>query len=162
MFRAFCRRQQPVELHRQQHGVDHLVFGCTGMDVSSFEMYSSQCCIKVFKLQFSDFATIHGISKISIEFFHIKMIGASSDLFIGCKGHTNGSMLYFRVLFQPLQRRYDLGNSGFIVGSQQGGSVGGDDVLTFVVRQFREIDRGKDNVFFLVQNNISTVVVLVN
>ena len=62
------------------------------------------------------------------------MIRSAAYLLIRREPDTHLAVLDLRMCQQVLHRRYDLCDTGFVVGSQQGCMVGHDNVLPFVSR----------------------------
>ena len=93
-----------------------------------------RCCgIEVFVLQFSQCAAVYGVSELSPEALDIKAVCASADLFVRRKSHGDAAMLYFRMGDQVFHGGKDLCYARLVVGAQQRGAVGDDQVLAYVV-----------------------------
>ena len=86
-FRALMNRQQTVELHGNELGIDHLILGGTGMNIQATELHFSGCRVEVFKFDLTDGTAVHGISIIRGECRNIEQVCAPADLFIGGKAN---------------------------------------------------------------------------
>lgn len=69
-------------------------------------------------------------------------------------------MLDFGVLLQIYHRRYNFGNTGFIIGTKQGLAVGHNQIFPLMVEQFGELGRRKNHILFGAKNNVLTVIIL--
>ena len=141
MFWGFFTRQLAHEFIGYTDSVNHLVLGITRMHITSLHNDLGCSSIEVFKFQFSHFTTVHGISPLTTELRYIKLMGAQTDFFIGIETDANLSMLDFRMFLQIYDGRYDFGNICLIISTQQGLSVGNNQIFSLMVEQFGELYR---------------------
>ena len=160
ILRSFKFRQQSIELHGNQLGIHHLSLSIAGMNVPSLNIDASGSGVEVLIFQLTDSTTIHGIGKIAAEFFHIEMRHALANFLIRRETDTNLAMLDFRMLHQVFHSTYYLSDTGFIVGTKQSFAVGGQQGLSLIVAQFREIHQGQCSIAFGIQHDVATIVIL--
>ena len=127
--RRFILGQQADEFVGQQCGVYHLPLGIAGVNVAAANDHLGTGRVEVLILQFAHFAAIHGVGPGAAKFLDIEQVGASSNLFVGIEGDANASVLNLGVSHQIGHGCDNLGNAGFVIGTEQRGSVGADDVL---------------------------------
>ena len=90
------------------------------------------CGIEVFILNLTFGVSVHGIGKIRIKFFDIKMIRSSANFLIRSKSDRNLTM--WDIFSQnPFCHGHDLCNSGFVIRSQNRISIAGDQSTTFEI-----------------------------
>ena len=82
--------------------------------------------IEVFIFQFALKTTINGVSKFSTKFLHVEIIHTPAYFLIRRKTDTDFPVLNLRVRHQIFGSRHDLGNTRFIVSTQQSCPVGRD------------------------------------
>ena len=130
------------------------------MHVTTLYNYFGRGCIEIFKFQLTYLSSIHCISPFTTKLFHIKLMSTQPNFFIRIETYPNLSMFNFGMLFQINHRSNDFCNTGLIVSSQQRLSIGYNQIFSFVVQQFREPIRRKNNILFLTQDNIRTVITI--
>ena len=69
------------------------------------------------------------IGELGAEFFQVRLVDAAADLFIGREQDLDGAVLDLRVLRQEMHRVHDFREAGLVVGAEQGGAIGRDDVV---------------------------------
>ena len=69
-------------------------------------------------------------------------------------------MFYFRVTAVIFRHGHDGRDAGFIVAAQQCRAVGQDKVLVQIILQIRKVADFHDDVLFLIQNDVTSVIVL--
>ena len=77
--------------------------------------------------------TIDGIGKIRTEFLQIDLVDAAADFLVGREQDLDCAMLELRIVDQESRRIHDFGKPGLVVGAEQRGAVGGDDVVADLV-----------------------------
>ena len=140
---GFGGGQQPDELGQQQGGVFHLIFGAAGVDIEPVDGDGRRSGIEVFVFDLAQLAAINGIGLLCGEAFHTETVGAPADLLIGGEADGDGAVLDFRVGDEHFAQGDDLRNAGLVIGAQQGGAVGDDELLPDVIRQKGVIDGGE-------------------
>ena len=158
--RRFISRQQRSIFIGHQQRVNHLILCIARVHITSLYPNLCSCSIEILKFQFADFSSVHGISPFRTKFLHIKLVSSQTDFLIRIKTDTNITMLDFRMCNQISHRTYNFCNSGLIVRSQQGMPVGHNQILTYMIQQFREISRRQNNILFRTQRNILSIVFL--
>ena len=123
-------REHGIELHGNKCCVDHCIFRRTRVYVYTGKFYYCSGSIKVFILDFTFCITIKCISKISSKFFYIKMGWSHSYFFIRGKCNTEGTMRN-SIVIEGLNHCHDLGNSGFVICTEDGGSIGSNESSAF-------------------------------
>ena len=88
--------------------------------------------IEVLILNLTFGVSVHGVGKIRIKFFDIKMIRSSANFLIRSKSDRNLTM--WDIFSQnPFCHGHDLCNSGLVVCTEDGISVAGDQSTTFEI-----------------------------
>ena len=75
------------------------------------------------------------VGEIGAELFQVGLVDAAADLFVGREQDLDGAVLDLRIVDQEMRRIHDLGEAGLVVGPQQRGAVGRDDVVADLVGQ---------------------------
>lgn len=110
----------------------------------------------VFKVR--DIAAVQGVGKVRAESLHIKVAGhpgRSPRPGVKPKQILPGSL--FRQQF--FHRLEDDGHAGLVIGAQQRGAVGADQILAHKLGKLREPGRLHDDVQFLVEDDIPALIV---
>ena len=162
IFRHFFFRQTSHKLIGYSNRIDHFILRIPGMNIPSFENDPGISGIKILKFQFSDLSSIHRIGKLSPEFFYIKMIGPFPYFLIGSETDAYFTVFNFGVSDQIFGCGQNLGDSGFIVSTQQGIPICSDQCLPHIIHQFRKFLRRKYDSLLFVQHNIIARIILDN
>ena len=129
---SFSAREGGVDLHCHQGGIDHHVFCGSRVYIHPLDLKDRICGIEVLILDLTFGIAVHGIGKISIKFFNVKMIGASADFLIRSK--SDGDRTVWDLFCQySFCHSHDLCNSGFVIRSQNRISIAGDQSTTFEI-----------------------------
>ena len=150
-------RQHGCKLHGQQIGIDPFVLGISRMYADALAMNLGRSGIEILEFQFTYVTAIHGIGPLAAELGDVEMVSAHADFLVGIEGHTNLAVLDFLVLLQVDHCLYDFGNTCLVVGTEQCGTVGHDEVFTDVLQQFRKLFRTGHDSF--AQQDVAAVVV---
>ena len=102
------------------------------MDTQTFDVNLCTGCVKVFVFQLSKIATVHSVSPFAAEFLYIKVMCTASNLFIRVETNTNFTVFYLRVVAQVAHSLYYFGYSSLVVSAKQGGSIGNNNVFSFM------------------------------
>ena len=132
------------------------------MDVTSFKSNLCSGSIEIFQLQFPYFATIHRIRPFAAKLPDIELMRTFTDFLIRIESDTNLSMFDFGMFFQINDCRYDLGNSRFIIRTKQRLAVCYNQILSFMIEQFRKLCRRKNDIFFGTKHYIRPIIVFYN
>ena len=136
---------QGVELGGQAGSVDHLALGVARMDAHAVDDDLGSGGVEALILQFADVATVHRVGPLAAKLLHVEVVGALADLLVGVEAHADLAVLHLGMVAQPAHGLDDLGDAGLVVGAQQRGAVGDDEVLTLVGEQLGEhLRRGDD------------------
>ena len=123
-------REHGIELHGNKCCVDHCVFRRTWVYVYTGKFYYCFGSIKVFILDFTFCITIKCISKISSKFFYIKMGWSHSYFFVRGKCNAERTMRN-SIVIEVFNYCHNLGNSGFVICTEDGGSIGSNESSAF-------------------------------
>ena len=157
VIRRLQRREQAVQLHGDERGVDHLALRRAGMDGLAADLDLRAGRVEVLIFQLAECAAVDGIGVIRAEALHIKPVGPASDLLVGRKGQPDGSMRLFGCK-QQLCGGQDLRHARLVVRAEQRRAVCDDQALADRVFQLRVFLRRKHDVLLFVQDNIAAVV----
>lgn len=86
------------------------------------------------------------------------MMCSQTDFFVGIEGHTNFAVFNLWMFQQVNHGLNYFRNASLVVCSQQGVSVGDDEVFSNVVQKFWEFLWRRDNVVSSIENDISAIV----
>ena len=123
-------REHGIEFHGNKCCVDHCILRRTWMYVYTGKFYYCFGSIKVFILDFTFCITIKCISKISSKFFYIKMGWSHSYFFVRGKCNTERTMRN-SIVIEVFNYCHNLGNSGFVICTEDGGSIGSNESSAF-------------------------------
>ena len=151
-------REQILEFLGNQNGIQHFSLGISRMNASPVDSDPAAGSIEGLILQFPQSPTVHSKGKIRTKERHIKVICPLSDLLVGGEGDPKLSVTDLGMGQQFLSHCHDLCNAGLVIRSQQGSTVGNDQVLSFELTKLREILRGHIDLQLLVQQNLSPVI----
>ena len=84
---------------------------------------------------------VDGVGEVGAELFQVGLVDTAADLFVGREQDLDGAVLDLRVVDQELRGIHDFGKAGLVVGAEQGGAVGRDDVVADLVGQCRDVPR---------------------
>ena len=96
------------------------------MDIEALNVELCFACVEALVLDLAFCAAVDGVGIVRAERLHVKMRSSASDLFVRGKCHTE------RTVRDPFLLDYfyhgkDLGDTGFVIGTENGGPVGGDE-----------------------------------
>ena len=136
--RAFYQMIEPLktvgsggDLVRGQHGiefkcdflrVDHNIFCRTGMYGASADRYTDCGGVEVLILDFVRRSAVHRVGECGVETGNVEEIGPLADFLIRCECDAERTVGEVPGLYD-FQRGHDLGDSGFVVGAEQGRAV---------------------------------------
>ena len=118
--------EQTVEFHRDERGVDHRVFGRTGMDAQSLENHIRRAGVERLVGDFAFFAAVHRVGAICAELGDVEVIHARADFLIRRESDAELPVRGF-ACDDGFQRGHDLRDAGLVVRAEQGGAVRGDE-----------------------------------
>ena len=148
------------ELGGDEGGVDHLVFGVAGVDVAAVYGDAGAGGVEVFVFELAYFASVDGVGPGAAELVDVEFVGSAAYLFVGIEGYTYGAVLDFGVVQEVFYGGDDLGYACFVVGSEEGVTVGDDEVFADVGFEFGvSVDFG-DDVLLCVEDDVAALVVV--
>ena len=109
------------------------------MDVHALHRQGHGGGIEVLVLDLAQLAAVHGVGHLGGELFRIKVIGALAHLLVGGEAHGHGPVPDLRMGQQVFAGSDDLRHARLVVGPQQGGAVGDDQLLADVPLQEGEV-----------------------
>ena len=158
--RSLLYREHTVEFHGNDYCIYHFILGVTRMHIPSLNMYFCTCSIEVLILQFPYLATIHCIGIFCTEFLHIKLVNSTPYLLVGSKANLNFTVLELRMLHNILHCTHDLGNTGLVICAKKGCSICGNEGLSNILFNLREICHRQFYAKRCIQHNVLPIVVL--
>ena len=114
--------QSTVELHCYVGSVDHGVLGGARVHREAADGHGGGSGVEVLVLNGAGIAAVHRIGKVGTEARNIEQLCTLADLFIRSKGDTQLAVGQAFFL-NGLNSGQNFGNTGLIVGTQQGGTV---------------------------------------
>ena len=155
--RPLVNRQQALELHGDELGVDHLALGRAGMDVQAREFHRRSGGVEVLVGDFPHGSAIHGVGVIRPEFLHVEPVGTPADLLVGGEADPQSWMCALTGQ-QRFGRRHNQRHASLVVGPQQGGAVGDDQVLAVVILQGGVVRLPEPDILLRIQAHIASVI----
>ena len=115
-----------VDICGNENGIDHHIFCRTRMYIFAIDLKFCFACIEVLILDLAFAVPVQRIGNLRVKSIKIKMCSAAATFFVRCKCDTDLSV---RNLFcdQDLKKLHDLSNTGFVVNSEDGISIGSDE-----------------------------------
>ena len=89
-------------------------------------------------------------------------MSAFTNFFVRIKADTNLPVFDLRMFFQVNNSRYYFGDPSFIICTQQCFSVGNNQVLSFMIKQFGKLNGRKNYIIFGTKHDIRTIVLFYN
>ena len=156
-FRAFIGRHFRMNTRCQRQRVHHHPFGGAWMDVVADNFDGDRSRVEVFILQFTHAAAVYGVGPLGVKRFNVKVFRPFAHFFIWRKGHSDIAVRDV-LPFQHRQRGHDFGDAGFIIGAEQGFTVGGNQRLPQQLVQHGEHHR-RQHFIADTQRDIATAIV---
>ena len=150
--------EQTVEFHRDERGVNHRVFGRTGMDAQSLENHIRRAGVERLVGDFAFFAAVHRVGVICAELGDVEVIHARADFLIRRESDAELPVRGF-ACDDGFQRGHDLRDAGLVVRAEQGGAVRGDERHADQLFQAGE-RRGAERFAASGQKHVAAVVML--
>ena len=118
--------------------------------------------VEVLVFQLAYLAAIHRVGPLGAEALHVELVRALAYLLVGVESYAYGAVLDFRVFLKVSHGADDFGNARLVVGAEQRGAVGHNQVLTFVAEQFGELLGRQHDAVFGIEGDDGAVVVTHN
>ena len=84
------------------------------------------------------------IGEVGAELLQVGLVDAAADFLVGREQDLDRAVLDLRIVRSGMRGVHDLGDAGLVVGAEQRGAVGGDDVVADLVGQ-RRVFGGADH-----------------
>ena len=107
--------------------------------------------------QFTELSSVHSIRIRCTKGLQRKLFCPPSDLLVRRKCHMHFSMGNIRMLKKILAGRHNGADPCFVIGSEQGFSVRGQNALSLILFQLRKYHR-IENILFIQRNHTSAIV----
>ena len=131
--RAGVFRQAIDDGGRDLDRVLHLALGEAGMGADALDGDGGAVGGEGLVLDIPGGFAVHRVGEIGAELFQVDLVDAAADLLVGREQDLDRAVLDLRIVDQELRRIHDLGEAGLVVGAEQRGAVGGDDVVADLV-----------------------------
>ena len=92
-------------------------------------------------LDLAELGAVERVGVLGAEPLEIDVLRAARDLLVHREADTQRRMLDVGIPLQVGDRRHDLGHARLVVGAEQRGAVGGDDVVADLLREQRQLHR---------------------
>ena len=139
-------------------GVYHFSLGIARMHADALDVDFGSGGVEVFIFQLAEFASVHGVSPLTAELLHVEGFGTESDFFVGIEADAHLAVFDFGVFEEISHGLHDFGDAGFVIGTEEGGAIGDDEVFSDVGFEFGELLRRGDDALLLVQNDGRAIV----
>ena len=156
--RGFINRKQVLVFHGHEDGILKHALGIAGVRGHAVDRHDCPGGIEVFVGKFPKDSAVHRISVGSVQFLHIHMVRAPANLLIRGEKDADSRMGMFRVFHQKLCQGHDFRNPCLVVRAQQGGAVRDNQVLALKLCQAGIIGNPGDNILFLVEDDIPSII----
>ena len=94
--------------------------------------------VEVLVFQVAQVAAVYGVRPVAAKLLHVEMMSTHTDFLVRVEAHADIAVLDFLVVAQVAHRLNDFCDARLVVSSEQGGSVGNDDVLALVCLELWE------------------------
>ena len=158
--RAGVLRQAIDDGGRDLDGVFHLALGKAGMGGDALDGDGGAVGGKGLVLDIARAFAVHRVGEIGAELFQVRLVDAAADLFVGREQDLDGAVLDLGVVEQELRGIHDLGEPGLVVGAEQRGAVGRDDIVADLVGERRVLGGADDLRGIGRQHDVAAAVVL--
>ena len=111
----------------------HLALGKAGMGGDALDGDGGAIGRERLVLDMARGLAVDRVGEIGAEFLEVDLVDAAADLLVGREQDLDGAVLDLGIADQELRRVHDLGKPGLVVGAEQRGAVGGDDVVADLV-----------------------------
>ena len=128
------------------------------MHVPSLDGDPGRSGVEVLVLEFSDLSAVHRVGEVGSEPSDVELHHAAAYLFVRRESDPDFPVLEFRVLHDVLDGVHYLCDPGLVVSSEEGGPVGGDQVLSHVVEQFGEFGRFEEKALDSFEGDVPAVI----
>ena len=125
------------------------------MDVQTVEHHLSAGGIEILVFHLSDGTAVGGIGIVGAKALHVEPVGSPADFFIRGESDLHRGMSA-ALDDQALRSGHDFRNAGFVVGAQQRGAIGDNEMLAVVLFQRGIVGFPEIDALFFVQQNIGS------
>ena len=136
------------------------MFGVAGVYVAAGEGNLCHGGVEVLVLQLADGAAVHRVGPVGAEALNVELMGALADFLVRVEGYSDFTVLDFGMLLQVIDGTDDFGDAGLVVGAQEGGAVGNDKVLAYIVVEFGKVGGREDDALGLAEHDVAAGIVL--
>ncbi len=133
VFGHFILGKKTYKFMSYTNGVDHFSFCIAGVDTFPVKGDFSTGCIEIFIFQLSYLTSIHRIGPVCSKFLNIKLMCTTTNFFIRGKTNANSTMFNFWMLDKVFHCTYNFCNTRFIISTQQGSTICGNQGLTYIL-----------------------------
>ena len=99
------------------------------------------------------------VGKVGAELVQIGLVDAAADLFVGREQDLDRAVLDVRMADQEMRGIDDFGKAGLVVGAEQGGAVGGDDVVADLIGERGMLGGADDLAGIARQHDVAAAIV---
>ena len=99
------------------------------MDDEALNLDLGRGGVEVLIFQLALVTSVYGVSEVTPEALHVKIVGSAPYLLIRIEGYSDGTMLYLRMVAEIAHRLHYLGYACLIVSSEKGRTVSLYDAL---------------------------------
>ena len=161
------RRERVPRQARDQVGgeldrVDELSLGRAGMGRAAANRHRHPRRVERLRLDLAQFGAVERVGVAGAEALDVEMVSAARDLLVDREADADRCVLELRMPFQIGDRGHDLRHTGLVVGAEQCRPVGGDDVVTDLLLQQRELFGVEDDARVAREPDRAAVVTLVH
>ena len=160
--RAALFRQAIDDPSRDLDGVFHLALGIAGMGADAFDGDHGTVGRERLVLDMPRGFAVDRIGKIRAELAEIGLVDAAADLFVGCEQDLDRAVLDVGMADQEMRGIDDFGKARLVVGAEQGGAVGGDDVIADLIGEGGMLGGADDLAGIARQHDVAAAIVADN
>ena len=154
------RIQHAVELDGYVACVQHTALCVTGMCHSAVDGDICETAVEVIIVELTLFAAVQGVREVRIELLEVEVGGTLTDLLITGEAELDCAVTDGWVGGKDGCELHDLCNAGLIIGTEKGRTIADDEILALINIETWELLRTEDDVLFLIQDDVLSIVVL--
>ena len=138
--------------------VRHASFRVTGVRVEAVKRGRQRVGRKALRLDLAAATAVHRVRAPGAELRDVEILRAAPDLFIGREGDAHTAVRNIGMRDEIGRRAHDFGDTGFVVGPEEGRPRGGHDIVAHLLGERRVLCQPQHGRRVVGQHEIAPVV----